>query len=1193
MPCRNNFLIGLISLLILVTTCPVVYAERETVGLSGNWQLQPGKEMPESFGYEIPVPGLVDLANPSLSWQKEEYFWYKKTFVLNSKQKKPHAFIKIEQSQFGSEVYLNGQGLGGYIGCYTSHEYSADKAINYNGENTLLVRVGAKNTLSADSAVGHDWERVSYIPGIWGDVFLYLTDEVKIENIQVIPGIDSATALVKITLRNLGMIPQDAKAVIQIIEKNSGKKAGEVSFDFHLGANQEKIEEKEIKIDQVKLWSPETPFLYTAKVEIGQGGKTADTLSANFGMREFKIIDRHFYLNGKRIVLRGSNIAFHRFLSDPDRKNLVWDRDWIKRLLIDIPKAHNFNFFRNHLGQMYNRWYDIADEYGMLLQDEWAFWSWPTGTKEQIRQEFTQWIKDNWNHPSIIMWDSLNEATYDKSERSQMIDFVRYDLTSELKKLDPTRPWEPTDFEELHPYIYSIFPVLGSDKPEIYMDFLDRIKQSKTPVALNEYIFFWIDKNGNLSNLSKEIAPRWLGKNYTAQQCMDFQTFLGGELTELWRRMDTDEIAPFVYLSVNEGATSHWFMGDIKELQPKPILAALKNAFSPFGVSIEVWDRHFYVKEERRINVYVFNDNPQAESGILDCRIVDEAGNTAFFEKKITVSVGAGETKITAVDWKMPDTAGTYYFTAELIPQGSNVPVAVSRKIAHVFESPSSDKQLLNVNLMVYDPDNEIKDYLISKGLKVSDFNPALLGNQDMLVVGEGGLLENNYKGSIKEISAFVKSGKTLIVIEPSYNVKDRQEVEVCDEISLTIDPMPWRGNESYVFWEKPDFPLWGRIKEDHLKMFNGGFGGEIISEYDVMPPLPFKTEAICGAGLIIPAVMETYTGEGLVVISRIETRGRLLRQEEPDTDLYSRRPDPVAQQYLLNLLSVYRPGSNAVKQILSELKSWKVIVRKAEVSSVVGTNFALRVVDKDMATRWESGSSDPQWIKFDLGEIKEVCGVKIYWEAARAKEYQIQVSDNSKNWETVFYIKDNPGGVNFIKFDPPLKTRFIKMYGLKRATDWGYSIWEFEIFTDKKELPAESPMQSDKIIKPIKPVSTEASSLQGSEYAASNAVDGDTATRWSSLSSDPQWLVLNLGEPKEVGKIVLNWETAFAKSYKIQISADKENWRDIFTTDAGKGGIEEVQLKEPVRARYVRLLGLKRATEYGYSLWEFEVRSP
>ena len=118
------------------------------------------------------------------------------------------------------------------------------------------------------------------------------------------------------------------------------------------------------------------------------------------------------------------------------------------------------------------------------------------------------------------------------------------------------------------------------------------------------------------------------------------------------------------------------------------------------------------------------------------------------------------------------------------------------------------------------------------------------------------------------------------------------------------------------------------------------------------------------------------------------------------------------------------------------------------------------------------------------------------------------------------------------------------------------------------------------------------ASSDETPERAAKYAVDGDGTTRWSSARTDDQWLQLDLGKPQRIGKVRLNWEAAYAREYKLQVSDDGQNWRDVAVVTDGAGG-EETRAFAPVTARYVRMLGVKRGSEYGYSLWEMSVLPP
>ncbi|MBN1384483.1 MAG: SUMF1/EgtB/PvdO family nonheme iron enzyme [Elusimicrobia bacterium] len=112
----------------------------------------------------------------------------------------------------------------------------------------------------------------------------------------------------------------------------------------------------------------------------------------------------------------------------------------------------------------------------------------------------------------------------------------------------------------------------------------------------------------------------------------------------------------------------------------------------------------------------------------------------------------------------------------------------------------------------------------------------------------------------------------------------------------------------------------------------------------------------------------------------------------------------------------------------------------------------AIYAFDKDMATRWSSIFKDNEWIMFDLGEEKEIAGVQIYWETAYGKEYKIFGSKDDKNWELLKHTQYGEGGIEVNKFDKTSKVRYIKIELIKRATQWGFSIWECR-FLSPEEL--------------------------------------------------------------------------------------------------------------------------------------------
>ncbi|WP_396287402.1 discoidin domain-containing protein [Amycolatopsis sp. PS_44_ISF1] len=114
------------------------------------------------------------------------------------------------------------------------------------------------------------------------------------------------------------------------------------------------------------------------------------------------------------------------------------------------------------------------------------------------------------------------------------------------------------------------------------------------------------------------------------------------------------------------------------------------------------------------------------------------------------------------------------------------------------------------------------------------------------------------------------------------------------------------------------------------------------------------------------------------------------------------------------------------------------------------------------------------------------------------------------------------------------------------------------------------------------------ASSSEGAGTPASAAVDGDTGTRWASAFADPQWLQVDLGATASITGVTLNWETAYATAYEIQVSDDAVNWQPVYRTTTGAGGVQKLAVTGS--GRYVRMYGTHRAGGYGYSLWEFQV---
>lgn len=265
---------------------------------------------------------------------------------------------------------------------------------------------------------------------------------------------------------------------------------------------------------------------------------------------------------------------------------------------------------------------------------------------------------------------------------------------------------------------------------------------------------------------------------------------------------------------------------------------------------------------------------------------------------------------------------------------------------------------------------------------------------------------------------------------------------------------------------------------------------------------------------------------------------------------------------------------------------------RPVYASSMNGMNTPDLTVDGDLNSRWESvWQKDPQWLYVDLGAKANVSRVFINWENAYATAFQIQVSDDQINWTSIYSTSSNSSLISDVNISAT--GRYLRVYCTERATGYGYSIRELNVFGTGG---INAPVPSTPNIALNKPVTVSSQEnqqpgtgyLQPNDYLSSNATDGDPATRWSSIHADTEWMYVDLGQPYTIGRLVLTWENAFGRAYDIQVSNDAQSWTTVYRQLKGNGGKETIPLY--VNGRYVRLYGIARGSGYGYSLFEFEV---
>ncbi len=675
---------------------------RRVVSLDGTWQIAEGTsdKIPSRFERQIPVPGLADMARPPFlevgrekSGQQRQSFCYRRSFAVATPY--PEVVrLKLHKAMYGTRVYVNGKLVGEHLPCFTPVEFDVRKFLNRPGQNNeLVVCVGAhRNVLPRGMPDGRDHEKFDYIPGIYDSVELIVTGRPRVVNVQTVP--DLPGRAVRVVAELEGGDQSGGPVFFRVREARSGKLVGSLQVPCVAGQESKPLDVR-IPIEGCRCWSPEDPFLY--ELEVATPG---DRLRTRFGMRSFRLDPKtgHAVLNGKPYFLRGTNVCIFRFFEDPKRGNLPWRDDWVRRLHRVFHDMH-WNSIRYCIGFPPEKWYQIADEEGLLIQDEFPVWydgHWPVDFKsDELVKEYRQWMRERWNHPCVVIWDAQNETT--TLETGKAIRVVRrLDLSG--------RPWdngegpaqEPGDSFEAHPY------VLPSEGGFFRLaDFAgtpgDAGGPRRSPGPKHP------PQRGQESRHHQRVLLGLLGSRRQSHH-PPHGAILRGELrapldrpaasgipartiaaqTEFWRaHRQVAGVLHFCGLAYSKpmAVTSDHFL-DIEKLTLEPYFQRyMGDAFAPVGVMLDFWAEDLPTGRAGQIPVIVINDLDTDWKGIVRLRAV--CGSRTMLEQAQSCEVRGLGTRTVRFSAKIPAQTGKYQWIAEL-SGGGQKPVQSLRDFAVV-----------------------------------------------------------------------------------------------------------------------------------------------------------------------------------------------------------------------------------------------------------------------------------------------------------------------------------------------------------------------------------------------------------------------------------------------------------------------------------------------------------------------------
>ncbi len=673
-------------------------AGRRTIRLDGAWQLAEGQtdQRPAQFGRKVPVPGLVDMAQPGFARDTfkntkrrfgpedaalaQRSYWYRREFVIEG-EAPAVATLLVRKAAYGSTVYLNGTKVGESLASFTANWYDVRDALRGGGAaNELLIRVGASRaSLPPSVPTGWDYEKEYYIPGLFDSVELTLSGTPNLARVQVAPEIRTKEARVVVRVANAGT-PTSARLKFVVRETKSGKVVGRAESELlSLAAGADQTVDVRIPVAHCQLWSPERPFLYTLEVSSG-----ADSFETRFGMREFRFEPRHgdtpgrAYLNGKPYFLRGSNVTLYRFFEDSERGDLPWREDWV-RLLHQRFKEMRWNALRYSICQTPEMWYRIADEEGILIEDEFPIWEggrridWPPELKrDELAREYTARMEERWNHPSIVIWDAQNESL--TAETGAAIEQVRgLDLSN--------RPWDngwsplgsPTDMCEAHPYDF-LNPKMTLAKAisdPVGMPWTDgdcKNPGNRNAYIINEYCGLWLTRDGRPASRSRDLLANLAGKDAPPAKLYPLAARVLAAETEYWRchrqAAGVLQFCALAYSRTDEPTSDCWV--DVKQLIWEPeFYRYVRDAFAPVGLMVDFTkERVLAGSQPTQVHVIVMNDLEQPWNGPVILRL--KLGGHVAEEIKQECHLEPWGQSTLKFEVKWPDRTGPCTLEAEL-----------------------------------------------------------------------------------------------------------------------------------------------------------------------------------------------------------------------------------------------------------------------------------------------------------------------------------------------------------------------------------------------------------------------------------------------------------------------------------------------------------------------------------------------
>jgi hypothetical protein len=348
------------------------------------------------FAIDAPLSGVMHVLRP------QERLWYRRDLEVPAAWQGQRLLLHIEASDWETSVYVNGQRLGQHRGGYDPFQFDITEAIR-SGKNTLHLCVWDGTEQNGQplgkQIMPENKQGFRYQPtgGIWQSVWLEAVPATRIDSWKVVPRLDGFDFTARLSRPSRGNILRVSLP-------------GQPPLGFPCGDSD--LVSGSVPITNPKLWSPDSPHLYTLALELMRNGKVADSVASYVGLRTIaRNPSGRFLLNGQPAPFMFGPLDQGYWpdgiLTPPDDAAIRFDLEYLKSI--------GCNMVRVHIKTHPARWYYHADRLGLLVWQDMICTPKYGQTVDQTvaenwRREFREVIDDFHNHPSIILWIVFNEA---------------------------------------------------------------------------------------------------------------------------------------------------------------------------------------------------------------------------------------------------------------------------------------------------------------------------------------------------------------------------------------------------------------------------------------------------------------------------------------------------------------------------------------------------------------------------------------------------------------------------------------------------------------------------------------------------------------------------------------------------------------------------------------------------------------